>query len=388
VSHYNTVLHQLLNLVPRHQFDSLVEALDGDRYVKTFSTWNQFTALIYAQASGKESLRDIQNGFAVLPSRLYHLGLPDSVPKSTLADANTLRDHRIYEQLFYKLLSRCRDLTPKHKFRFKNPLYSLDATVIDLCLAMFPWAKFRTRKGAIKLHYQFDHAGELPVFLTVTDGKRHEIAVAKEEFSISPDSIYCFDKAYIDYAWLRRITDEKAFFVTRAKNNMAAQFLGQQERPKKKGVLFDFKIETTNFYAHQDYPYPLRLIGYWDTETGLYLEFLTNNFTLSALTIAQIYKARWQIEIFFKWIKQNLKIKTFLGTSKNAVMTQIWVAMCYYLLLAYVKYQAHYRASLFYLHRIVKETLLERASLFDLLHLNSSRLDRLRCQDRQLCLQL
>jgi hypothetical protein len=388
MSHYNTVLHQLLGLIPRHQFDTLVEALDGDRYVKTFSTWNQLTALIYAQASGKESLRDIQNGFAVQPGRLYHLGLPATVPKSTLADANAQRDYHIYEQLFYKLLSRCRDLTPKHKFRFKNPLYSLDATVIDLCLAMYPWAKFRTRKGAIKLHYQFDHSGELPVFLTVTDGKRHEIAVAKEAFSISPDSIYCFDKAYIDYAWLRRITDERAFFVTRAKDNMAAQFLGQQERPKKKGVLFDFKIETTGFYAHQDYPYPLRLIGYWDTETGLYLEFLTNNFDLSAATIARIYKARWQIEIFFKWIKQNLKIKTFLGTSRNAVMTQVWVAMCYYLLLAYIKYQAHYRASLFYLHRIVKETLLERASLFDLLHLNPVRLTRLRCQDQQLCLQL
>jgi len=388
MAHYNTILHQLLLLIPRHQFDNIVETLDGDRYVKTFSTWNQLTTLLYAQASGKESLREIENGLLLQSSRLYHLGLPAKVPRSTLSDANTHRDARIYEQLFYKLLSRCRDLTPKHKFRFKNPLYSLDATVVDLCLAMYPWAKFRRRKGAIKLHYQFDHSGELPVFLTITDGKRHEISVAKESFSISPDSIYCFDKGYIDYAWLRRITDEKAFFVTRAKDNLAAQFLGQQEGPKKKGVLFDFIIETTGLYAHQDYPYPLRLIGYLDSESGLYLEFLTNNFELSATTIAQIYKARWQIEIFFKWIKQNLKIKTFLGTSKNAVLTQIWVAMCYYLLLAYVKYQARYPASLFYLHRVIKETLLERASMFDLMHLNPSRLDRLRRQDLQLCLQL
>jgi len=387
LAHSSTILHQVLQLVPRHQFESLAEALDGDRYVKTFSTWNQFSALLYAQASGKASLRDIQNGLLVHASRTYHLGLPAKVARSTLADANANRDHRIYEKLFYTLLGRCRDLTPKHKFRFKNPLYSLDATVIDLCLAAFPWAKFRKRKGAIKLHYALDHAGELPVFLTVTDGKRHEIAEAKESFPITPDSIYCFDKAYIDYAWLRRIHDEGAFFVTRAKENLAAQFLGQQERPKRKGVLYDFKVETTGFYARQDYPGPLRLIGFFDSETGRFLEFLTNNFALSAATIAQIYKARWQIELFFKWIKQNLKIKTFLGTSKNAVLTQVWVAMCYYLLLAYIKYQARYKASLFYLHRVVKETLMDRMSLFDLLRLNEARLRRIRCQDPQLCLQ-
>lgn len=386
--HYNTVLHQLLALTPRHQFEKFVRTLDGDRYVKTFSTWNQFTTLLYAQASGKDSLRDISNGMLTQGNRLYHLGLPAKIARSTLSDANTKRDYRIYEKLFYALLDRCKDLTPKHKFRFKNPLYSLDATIIDLCLSMFPWAKFRKRKGALKLHYQFDHAGELPVFLRVTTGKRHEIAVAKEEFPISPDSIYCFDMAYLDWAWFRRITDEKAFFVTRAKKNLKAGFVGQQERPKRKGVLFDLHIKTENFYARKDYPYPMRLIGFWDTETGRYLEFLTNNFTLSAATIAAIYKARWQIEIFFKWIKHNLKIKTFLGTSKNAVLTQVWVAMCYYLLLAYLKYQTRYRNSLFYLHRVVKEMLMERASLIDLLNLNPSRLARLKRQDPQLCLQI
>lgn len=388
MAHSNTILQQLLQFVPRHQFEKSTRDLDGDRYVKTFSTWNQLTTLVYAQASGKDSLRDIENGLLAQDGRLYHMGLPARVPRSTLADANAKRDYRIYERAFYSLLGRCRDLTPKHKFSFKNPLYSMDATVIDLCLAMFPWAKFRRRKGALKLHYQFDHSGELPVFLAITDGKRHEVVVAREEFPIKPDSIYCFDKAYIDYAWLRRITDENAFFVTRAKDNMSAEFLGQQERPKRKGILFDFEIETAGFYARQDYPYPLRLIGYMDPETGNYLEFLTNNFALSAATIAQIYKARWQVEIFFKWIKQNLKIKTFLGTSKNAVLTQVWAAMCYYLLLAYIKYQARYGASLFYLHRMVKETLMDRMSLIDLLRLNDKRLERIRCQDPQLCLQL
>lgn len=388
MAHYNTILHQLVSLLPGHQFDKFVEDLDGDRYVKTFSTRSQLTTLLYAQAGGKQSLRDIENGLRAQGSRLYHLGLPSKVAKSTLSDANTKRDCRIYEQLFYTLLSRCRDLTPKHRFRFKNPLYSLDATVIDLCLATFPWAKFRARKGALKLHYQLDHSGELPVFLTITDGKKHELSVAKSDILLVPDSIYCFDKGYIDYAWFRRISDVGAFFVCRVKDNMVARFVGQHEKPKKPGVIFDDVIEMGGFYTSQDYPGKLRHIGFYDAESDRYIEFQTNNFSLAAATIAQIYKARWQIEIFFKWIKQNLKIKTFLGTSKNAVMTQIWVAMCYYLLLAYVKYQAHYTQSLFYLHRIIRETLLERASLFDLLSLNDSRLARLKRQDPQLCLQL
>ena len=388
MAHSNTILSQLLDLLPRHAFDKFVSGLDGDRYVKAFTTWNQLTVLLYAQASGKSSLREIENGLLAQGKRTYHLGLPEVVAKSTLADANTRRDYRIYERLFYKLLDRCRDLTPKHRFQFKNPLYSLDATVIDLCLESFPWAKFRKRKGALKLHYQLDHSGNLPVFLSITNGKKHEISVAKSDIAIIPDSIYCFDKGYIDYAWFRRITDEGAFFVTRAKDNMAGRLVGQHAISKNPGVMFDVVIETDGLYAREDYPGKLRLIGYLDAETGNYLEFLTNNFTLAASTIAKVYKARWQIEIFFKWIKQNLKIKTFLGTSKNAVMTQIWIAMCYYLLLAYVKYQCRYKESLFYLHRLVRETLLDRVSLLDLLSLNETRLARLRCQDPQLCLQL
>ena len=388
MAHYNTILHQLLTLLPRHQFDRIVEALDGDRYVKSFSTWNQTTTLLYAQASGKGSLREIENGLLAQGSRLYHLGLPAKVARSTLADANSRRDYRIYEKLFYELLARCRSLTPQHRFRFSHPLYSIDATVLELCLSMFPWAKFRKRKGALKLHYQFDHAGELPAFLTITDGKRHEVSVAKETFPLSPDSIYCMDRAYIDWVWLRRIHDGGAFFVTRAKQNLAGRLAGQLETSKNKRVIFDAIIGTDTAQARRDFPYPLRLIGYFDPESGRYFEFLTNIFHLAASTIAAIYKARWQIEIFFKWIKGNLKIKTFLGTSKNAVLTQVWVAMCYYLLLAYIKFQTKCRFSLFYLHRLVRETLLDRLSLLDLLNLNEPRLARLRCEDPQLCLQL
>ena len=388
MAHYNTVLNDLLDLLPRHQFDRFVEALDGDRYVKSLTTWKQLVVLLYAQASGKNSLREIETGLLAQSNRLYHLGLEDKVARSTLSDANGKRDSKIFEQLFYALMERCRDLTPTRKFRFKNPLYLLDATTIELALSAFPWAKYAKRQGAIKLHYQFDHSSQLPVFLTVTDAKTQDITVAKEAFTLIPDSIYCFDRGFTDYGWYRRITDEGAFFVTRAKSNAVLGFVGQQERPQGKGVLADFTVETDGFYARKDYPYPLRLIAFFDSETGNYLEFLTNNFTLAAATIAAIYKARWQIEIFFKWIKQNLKIKSFLGTSKNAVLTQIWVAMCYYLLLAYVKYQTRYRASLFYLHRIIKEMLLERVKIIDLLRLNEFRLKRITCQEPQLCLQL
>lgn len=386
--HSNTVLHQLLQLVPRHRFDSLTKAHQGDRYVKCFGTWNQFSTLLYAQAGGKTSLRDIEHGLAAYGERGYHLGLRGAVHRSTLADANAKRDWHIFEGLFYGILERCRDLTPKHKFRFKNPLYSFDSTSIELALSAFPWARYAKRQGAIKLHYQFDHSGHIPVFMTVTDAKLHDITVAKEAFTILPDSIYCFDRGFNDFSWFRRIHDEKAFFVTRAKSNAVLAHLGQQERPQGKGVFADLIVEAGGFYTHKDYPDPLRFIAFYDSETGRYLEFLTNNFALSAATIAAIYKARWQIESFFRWIKQNLRIKAFLGTSPNAVMTQIWVAMCYYLLLAYVKYQARYGRSMFYLHRVVSETLMERASLFDLLGLNGARLRRLKGHDPQLCLQL
>lgn len=388
MAHSNTILQQLLTLLPRHRFDSFVLERNGDRYVKTFTTWKQLTVLLYAQASGKSSLRDITNGLRVQQKRTYHLGLDEPVTRSTLSDANARRDYQIYEDLFYALLERCRDLTPKHRFRFKNPLYSLDATIIDLSLESFPWARWRPRKGAMRLHYQLDHSGDIPVFMVMTDGKTQEISAARTHLSIIPDSIYCFDKGFNDYAWFQRITDEKAFFVTRAKENAKASFVGQHEEPKAKGVIFDEIIELNAPKARQNCPSRLRRIGFLDSETGNYFEFLTNNFTLAAGTIAKIYKGRWQIEVFFKWIKQNLKIKTFLGTSKNAVMTQIWVAMCYYLLLTYVKYQTRYKQSLHYLHRVIRETLLERASLLDLLNLNDSRLASLKRVDLQLCLQL
>jgi IS4 transposase len=280
----------------------------------------------------------------------------------------------MFEGLFYHLLARCKNLTPKHKFRFKNPLYTIDASTIDLCLSVFPWAKFRTTKGAIKLHCLYDHSGALPTFLTITDGKKHDVRVVKDNtFPLSPDSIVSIDKAYIDYKWLNSLDEQRVWFVTRAKTNIDYAVVGQHPISSKR-VLSDERIALQGVQTRSKYSKELRLIRYYDEERQKTLTFLTNNFKLAATTIAQIYKSRWQIELFFKWIKQNLKIKSFLGTSKNAVMTQIWVAMCYYLLLTYIKYQTKYSFSLLQLSRVIREMLFERKALIDILTLKPDRL--------------
>ena len=321
--HSNTILNQLLTLLPRHQFDRAVSQYAGNHYVKKFTTWHQLTTLLYAQASGKNSLRDIQTALGTQEPKLYHLGLP-AVKRSTLADANAQRDCRIMEHLFSHLLNRCQAIAPKHQFRFKNPVRAFDSTTIDLCLALFPWAKFRQTKGAVKLHCQLDLRGQIPSFVVMTDGKCSDIRAVRSFLDLIADSIYVVDRGYIDFDWLGRIDDAQAFFVTRAKDNLNYRITGQHEIPLKEGLLYDRTIELTGQQTQKKYVKPLRLIGYFDAETGVTYEFLTNNVTLAAMTIAKIYKARWHVELFFKWIKQHLKIKTFLGTSRNAVLTQIW----------------------------------------------------------------
>lgn len=381
MSHINSIMNQLLTLIPRHQFESAVSQYSGNYYTKTFNCWNQLTVMLYAQISGKNSLRDIENSFSIHRSNMYHLGL-NSIHRSTLADANQSRNYAIYENLFYRIFERCKNVTPKHKFRFKNPLYILDSTTIDLCLSLFPWAKFRTTKGAIKLHCQLDYSGQIPSFAVITDGKQHDIKVARKIFMPVADSITCFDKGYIDFKWFYSLEKEHGYFVTRAKDNLKYEIIGQQDTNNKKGVLKDTIIKLTGYYQNKDYPDNLRLIEYYDEETDILYYFLTNNFKLSAFTIALIYKARWQIEIFFKWIKQNLKIKTFLGTSKNAVLTQVWTAMCYYLLLSYIKYQTKFKHGLSVLHKLIQETLLNRLCLIDLLHLTEKTLPKIRAPEQ------
>jgi len=363
-------------MLPRYRFEQDVIRTQANRYTKHFTAWNQLLVNLYAQVSGKKSLRDIGTGLKMQQNSWYHLGLTNAV-RSTISYANNKRPYQIAESTFYHLLEKCKDVTPKHKFRFKNPLYTLDATVVDLCLSMFPWAKFRKRKGALKIHTLLDHRGTIPSFMVITDAKQHETKVAQNLFlPVSLDSIITVDKAYVDFQWLYGLKQRGIYFVTRAKKTMNYRVVGQQEVNSGKGLLADKEIKLTGFYSCQKYPEKLRMVTYHDSEHDKTYQFLTNNFHLSAYTIAQIYKARWQVELFFKWIKQNLKIKTFLGTSKNAVLTQIWTAMIYYLLLAYIKYQTKYKHSLLYLTRVIKECLFRRADIIDLLNLSLEKAGR------------
>jgi len=388
MSYYSTVINQLLQLILRHKFDNLVKKYEVDRYVRYFNCWQLFITLLYAQIRKKDSLRDIETSLMTQINRWYHLGLKD-IKRSTLSDANNRMDYRVFKEMFYAFLDKCISLSSGHKFKFKNPLYSLDSTVIELCLSVFPWAKFRRMKGALKIHCLYDHSGSLPSFLVITDGKQHDIKVARSlDLPLLPDSIISIDRAYIDYKWLYSLNKQGVYFVSRSKKNMKYEVIGQHKVDVKKGVIFDVEILLTAEASREDYPEKLRLVEYIDEQTNKKFTFLTNNFQLSADTIAQIYKSRWQIEIFFKWIKQNLKIKSFLGTSKNAVLSQIWIAMIYYLLLSFIKFQTKYSYSLLDLSRIFEEAAMNMVNIIDLLSCkdyNSFR-TRIREPDQQLTL--
>ena len=297
--------------------------------------------------------------------RLYHLGSV-KLSRSNLSRMNNEKPSALYEALFGKLLVRCQRTVPGHNFRFKNTLYSWDASTIDLCLSVFPWADFRATKGAVKLHVGLNHSGYLPEFVTITEGKTSDIEMGRT-LQFPKDSIVAIDKSYNDYGWYKQLTDKGIYFVTRLKKNAKYRTLERRAVLKDKGLTCDQTIEFTGARTAKRCPVPLRRIGYTDTETGKHYVFLTNNFQLSAKTIADIYKARWQIELFFKWIKQNLKIKAFIGTSKNAVMTQIWIALCVYLLLAYVKFQSKLTKSMQQILRLLQVNLFEKRDLMALL---------------------
>ncbi|MGH7927084.1 MAG: IS4 family transposase [Candidatus Binatia bacterium] len=364
MSHHNTVFAQLLKLVPRHEFEGLAKQHHNGRRLRKMSRWSQFIALTLAQLSGRNSLRDIVANLTAQSRKLYHLG-SRTVSRSSLARVNEQQPAQLYETLFNKLLVRCQSMAPWHGFRFKNKLYSLDASTIDLCLAVFPWARFRTTKGAVKLHVGIDHSGYLPSFVSLTDGKVHDVTAGRA-LTLPTGSIVVFDRGYTDYAWYKQLNDKGILFVTRQKRN--ARYRVTERRPvvKQKGLTCDQTIMLTGTQA-RDCPIPLRRIGYRDPDTGHHYVFLTNQFQLAAKTIAEIYKARWQIELFFKWIKQNLKIKSFIGTSKNAVMTQIWIAMCIYLLLAFVKFANRLSLSLQQILQLMQLNLFSRRDLLTLL---------------------
>lgn len=384
MNYSSTIFNQLLNFLPKHKFKQLVIEHDTDKHIRKLTTWNQFVALLYAQATGKDSLREIETGLNVHNNIWYHLGV-GSVAKSSLADANARRDYRVYERLFYDLLQRCREITPHRKFKFKNPLYSFDASIVNLCLSVFDWAKYRTTKGALKMHVLLDNRTAIPEIINITEGKVSDVAMFKK---ISLDrlekgSIIVFDRAYIDYSWWKKMNENELFFVSRTKSNQHIFVTGQHKAVSERNILADdiAMLGSYDAISKEKYPERLRQIKYWDEENGKQLTFLTNNFLLTAGQIAEIYKDRWQIELFFKWIKQNLKIKTFLGTSKNAVLTQIWIAMIYYLLLSYIKFQTKFKKSLLELTRMIREALLFRRDLIDLLSLEEKTIFRLRPEE-------
>ena len=365
MAHNNTVLSQLLKMVPRHEFESLAKQHHSGRSFRTASRWSQYVTLMMAQLSGRKSLRDIVENASSQAHRLYHLGSV-KLSRSNLSRMNNEKPSALYEALFGKLLVRCQRTVPGHNFRFKNALYSLDASTIDLCLSVFPWADFRATKGAVKLHVGLNHSGYLPEFVTITEGKTSDIEMGRT-LQFPKGSIVAIDKGYNDYGWYKQLTDKGIYFVTRLKKNAKYRTLERRAVLKDKGLTCDQTIELTGARTAKRCPVPLRRIGYTDTETGKHYVFLTNNFQLSAKTIADIYKARWQVELFFKWIKQNLKIKAFIGTSKNAVMTQIWIALCVYLLLAYVKFQSKLTKSMQQILRLLQVNLFEKRDLMALL---------------------
>ncbi len=365
MAHCNTVFSQLLKLIPRHEFETLSKQHHSGRSFRKASRWSQFVTMAMGQLSGRNSLRDIVENISAQTHRLYHLGSA-KLSRSNLSRINENKPCTLYEALFEKLLGRCQGVSPDHNFRFKNPLYSLDASTIDLCLAVFPWAKFRTSKAAVKLHVGLNHAGYLPEFVTLTEGRKHDVTVGRI-LKFPKGSVVVMDKAYNDYSWYKQLTDNGIFFVTRLKANAKYAVVKRCEVLKSKGLTSDQTIEFTGLQTAKKCPVPLRRIGYRDLETGKHYVFLTNNFKLAAKTIADIYKARWQVELFFKWIKQNLKIKSFVGTSKNAVMTQIWIALCIYLLLAFLRFQSKLTKSMQQILRLLQLNLFEKRDLMALL---------------------
>ena len=367
MAHSSTVLAQMLKLLPRHEFETLARQHHQGRKLRKISRWSQFVAMSSAQITGRASLRDLLGNLVAQSSKLYHLGV-GLISRSTLARVNEQQPWTLYEALFFKLLSRCQQRAPGHGFRFKNKLFSLDASTIDVCLSMFTWAKFRQAKGGIKLHVGLDHAGMLPTFVSITDAKTQDITAARA-LALPSGSMLAFDRGYTDYSWYNQLNDNDIFFVTRLKRKARYRVVKRRKVPTGQHLTCDQTIELTSAKG-KHCPIALRRVGYRDPETGKHYVFLTNNFKLAASTIAAIYKSRWQIELFFKWIKQNLKIKTFLGTSKNAVMTQIWIAMCVYLLLAYLKFVSRSTRSLQQILRLLQLNLFERRSLFELINIS------------------
>lgn len=343
---FSSIFGQILQIFSKQEFYQAVMRTSAERGAKGFSCWQQFVAMMFCQLGQAQSLREICGGLASSLGKLRHLGVKGAPNRSTLSYANEHRPWQLYQTIFYQLLRRCQGLTKgKKKFRFKNKLFSLDLTVIPLCASLFDWARYKRTKGAVKLHLLLDHEGYLPVFAHITDGKEREFNVART-LSFPKGSILAVDRGYIDYALFRKWTDEGTFFVTRERGNANFQIVDEKPVPQNRNILKDQIISLGEYYSKRRYPYFLRRIEVWDEKNSRVVVLLTNHFGFGATTISAIYKDRWQIEIFFKTIKQNLKIKTFVGTSSNALMIQIWTALIAILILKYLQFLSRFAWSL------------------------------------------
>jgi hypothetical protein len=358
------VFAQLMDHLPLHTFRRCVAKYPGRYPTLKFSHFDQFLCMAFAQLTFRESLRDIETCLRAHSAKLYHLGIRGGIARSTLADANETRDWRIYQDFALSLIQTARKLYAEEDFgvELKHTVYALDSTTIDLCLALFPWARFRKAKGAVKLHTLLDLRGNIPSFIHISDGKLHDVNIL-DQIAFEAGSFYIMDLGYIDFARLHGLHQAQAFFVVRAKSNLQFERVYSHPIDKTSGLRCDQTIKLTGTTTAQDYPAQLRRVKYYDAQHDQRLVFLTNHFELPALTIAELYRCRWQVELFFKWIKQHLRIKAFFGTSENAVKTQVWIAIAVYVLVAIVKKRLGSEASLYTILQILSLTLFEKTPI-------------------------
>ncbi len=363
-----TIFAQLMDFLPVYEFHKWVQHYNGHYKVKQFSCWNQFLCMAFAQLTYRESLRDIEACLRSAQRKLYHMGFCSNVSRNTLAHANQIRDWRIYADFAQILIGQARRLYANDSFgvALNQTAYALDSTTIDLCLSLFPWAKFRAHKAAVKLHTLLDLRGSIPSLIIITHGKVHDVNIL-DQLIFEPGAFYIIDRGYLDFDRLYAVHQASALFITRAKSNFRFRRLYSQTTDKSTGIQSDQIVVLEGFYSRKAYPEKLRRIRYFDTDQNKQLVFLTNNFTLSALPIAQLFQCRWQIEIFFKWIKQHLRIKAFYGTTENAVKTQIWIAITVYVLVAIIKKQLKIDLSLYTILQILSVTLFEKTPILEAL---------------------
>jgi hypothetical protein len=368
VNQGQTVFSQIIDFLPQKKFRQCVNRYNGNYRVRSFKCYDQLLCMAFAQLTYRESLRDIECCLRAMHEKLYHMGIRGKVSRSTLADANEVRDWRIYSDFAQILIHEARHLYAEDDFglELNDTVYALDSSTIDLCLSLFPWARFRKTKAAVKLHTLLDLRGDIPTFIWITDGKVHDVNVL-DYLVPEPGAIYVMDRAYLDFQRLYQMHQDLAIFVTRSKTNTGLRRLYSHKVDKATGVRYDQTVVPTGFYTKKDYPDKLRRIKYFDAEKGRAFIFLTNQFTLPALTIAELYRCRWRVEIFFKWIKQHLRIKKFFGTSENAVKTQIWIAISTYVLVAIMKKRMKIDLSLYTILQILSISLFEKKPIYQVL---------------------